>query len=278
MDGGAVPGAVQMGEGMKEVWLSFTSISARLPHIDAVMDAHIRLARRHNLAGVCLALQEDAVAHMTDSQRKLVAAGLIELLTVPRDHGSNTKWTLTRARHPKAALIVVDDDRTYPDSMAADFLEWSARHPGCVLCRALRTLPETAPGAPVKYTLAKGDPCRARLVTSLDARSGPLLCDTRRVVLEHWAGMFYPAEFPDPAFADEAAAVAPHDDDVFLTAMATRAGRAAVLVPSCDRMLYVRDIAKETCAVAESALGRDNRLNGWVRTQGALNRMRGEFF
>lgn len=263
---------------MREIWLSFTSIPARLPHIDAVMDAHVMLAKRHNFAGVCLALQEDATEHMTAYQRKLAEAGLVELLTVPKDHGSNTKWTLARARHPGAALVVVDDDRTYPDSMAADFLEWSAKFPGCVLCRALRTLPAAGPGEPVRYTLAKGDPCRARLVTSLNVQTGPARCDTRRTVLEHWAGMLYPPGFPDPAFADEAAAVAPHDDDVFVTAMATRAGRAAMLIPSCDRMLYSKDLAKESRAIAESALGRDNRLAGWARTQGSLNRMREDFF
>jgi len=268
-----------MGEGVKqrEVYISFTSIPARLPHILDVVRHHCRLAVRHNLSGVCLALQEDAVPHMPEGIREMAWAGDVELLTAPKDHGSNTKWTLARKAHPDATLIVVDDDRAYPDSMVADLLGWSWTFPGRILCRALRMLAPVGKGEQIRYSLAKGSPDRARLFTSLNVQGGPQPVNPRTAVLEHWAGMLYPPGFPD-ADPAEAAEKAPHDDDVFVTAMASRSKTGAELVPTSDGMLYTRDFSKENMAIAESALGYDNRLRGWSRTQDALNRLREDFF
>lgn len=267
-----------MGDGMRETYISFTSIPARLPHIAPAADGHARLAARHNLSGVCLALQEDAVRAMPDVVRRLVGSGRIELLTVPKDHGSNTKWTLARARHPGARLIVVDDDRVYPDSMVADMLEIAETSPSALLCRALRALPApSSPDAPVGYSLARRSPDHAPLTTCRSVRE-PSAVDPRRNVLEHWAGMLYPPGFPDAGFADEAARLAPHDDDVFLTTLATRARVDVRLIPTSDDMIYTRDLAKEIPAIRESALGRDNSAGGWSRTRGAINRLRGYFW
>lgn len=263
---------------MTETYISFTSIPRRLPYVDEVFLGHARLAARHNLSGVCLALQEDAVASMTSFQRGLVDAGRVELLTVPKDHGSNTKWTLARKEHPDARLIVVDDDRVYPDSMVADLLEYSQSNPSALLCRALRALAAPKePGGPVGYSLAKASPDRAALRTCLSVQA-PLPVSPRAVVLEHWAGMLYPPGFPDASFAAEAAELAPHDDDVFLTTLATRMNAPTVLVPTSDGMIYTRDMAKEVREIHDSALGHDNRAKGWSRTRDAINRLREHFF
>lgn len=263
---------------MKETYISFTSIPARLPHITLAAVGHARLAARHNLSGVCLALQEDAVQTMPDAVRWLVDSSRIELLTIPEDHGSNTKWTLARARHPDARLIVVDDDRIYPDSMVADMLEVAEALPAALLCRAFRALPRPpSPEAPVGYSLARGSPDYAPLATCRRVQD-PASVDPRRNVLEHWAGMLYPPGFPDAAFADEAARLAPHDDDVFLTTLATRASIDVRLVPTSDDMIYTRDLAKEIPAVRGSALGLDNRSSGWSRTRDVINRLRGYFW
>ena len=247
--------------------LSFTSHARRLPLVDEVFRSHVANAEAAGMR-VCLALQEDSVPAMTPYQRSLVDSGKIELLTIEKDHGSNTKWTLCRAKYPDATMVVVDDDRTYTDEALRELLYFHRMFPREFLCRAMRQL-VWRDGRLRRYHLSKREPDRATLYTSLSVPA-PTILRPGDIVIEHWAGCLYPPGFPSPsAAAAEAAALAPHDDDAFTTVLLARAGMSAVLVPTSTK-LYETNLAAGDPRIHQTSLGRENRDCGWTRTDAVL--------
>ena len=240
--------------------LSFTSHKARLPHIDEVFRSHVANAGALDMH-VCLALQEDSVPAMTPYQRSLVDSGRVELLTVAKDHGSNTKWTLCRQKYPDATLIVVDDDIVYGPRTFSYLERMSHRLPGAFLCRAARHLTRMdgrlnpfdatesfARSATPLWRCDKLNPAPAGFVMPLDtANSFP----------EHWAACLYPPLFPRATAdeLDEATTHAFHADDVYTGVLLNRYGLGAVLLvdsPVCVRRWCDRgsDICKASLVVA----------------------------
>lgn len=232
--------------------LSFTSIPQRLPYIDHVFRKHAETAEANGMS-VCLALQEDAVPALTVYQRGLVETGRIELLTVPGDYGSNTKWACARSKYPSARLVVVDDDRLYAPDEVAELLAWSDRFPSAFVCRAIRT-PRRFGREIVGYQVYDGEADDfAPLVTSRDIERGGVL-EPGSDIVEHWAGTVYPPFFGSLMLAIEARALCPHDDDVFTTEMLRRTRVPAILMAS-PRRVFAYPYRRVFPELRDSALG-----------------------
>ena len=222
-----------MGEEMKPI-LSFTSHKARLPYIDEVFRSHVANAETCGMH-VCLALQEDSVPAMTPYQRSLVDGGKIELLTVERDHGSNTKWTLCRAKYPDATMVVVDDDELYPHSELRSLLSYHRRVPSAFLCRAWRRVSWDPSGRMVPFAPNQKGPGAPNPVFLGSGLPDPLWLRGTEAIPEHWGGCLYPAGFPSTGSCEEAAKVAFHDDDAVMALFIARAALPFFAIPVYER-------------------------------------------
>lgn len=231
--------------------LSFTSHAKRLPLIDNVFRSHVENAEAYGMR-VCLALQEDSVPAMTEYQRTLVKAGRVELLTAERDHGSNTKWTLCRAKHPDAVMVVVDDDELYPTAELGNLLQCHRGFPDAFLCRAWRRLTWLSYDTMAPFAPDMKGPFALNPVFLGSGGRGMLRLRATEAVPEHWGGCLYPPGFPGGGSAEEAARVAFHDDDAFMSLLIARAGLPFFAVPVRER--NVRLAVRKGSPLRESGL------------------------
>lgn len=161
----------------------------------------------------------DAARPLPPALRRLVARGLEVRGTT--DRGPHTKYyPLVSEDDPDGDFVTADDDIFYPRRWLADLMRAAARHPGAIVCHRAHEMaidgdavrPQIAP-----YVTWK--PCRT---TTPSVRTFPTGV----------SGVLYPAGF----VADIRAAgtgfeiTAPRADDVWLHAVAVRAGRLAVQV------------------------------------------------
>lgn len=265
-----------MGEDMREdaPILSFTSHARRLPLVDKVFRSHVENAEAAGMR-VCLALQEDSVPAMTPYQRSLVESGKIELLTIGKDHGSNTKWTLCRAKYPDATMVVVDDDELYPPSAFVSLIEYRKKlRRDAFLTRAWRPLPWRADGSLVPFLFRCRGPMATHPVHLGSGSPYPISFLPCSAIPEHWAACLYPPGFPDPATADEAAQKAFHDDDVFIMLLAARASIPIVAIPVWER--NTRLATKKTSPLYASALAHTQPDGPGSRTRATLSRLEPE--
>ena len=236
--------------------LSFTSHAKRLPLVDEVFRSHVANADAAGIR-VCLSLQEDSVPAMTPYQRSLVDSGKIELLTIGNDHGSNTKWTLCRAKYPGATMIVVDDDVIYAPEALRTLLAWHDRFPDAFLCRVARKLSWTGGSlVPFVFSTRGPNPPNPLLTTQ---GPFPIALVAGRFMPEHWGGCLYPPGFPDPSLATEASARCFHDDDAFTGLAIVRAGLPALLVPRGDSVCVRRWTGHDT-PIWQASLSAENKL------------------
>jgi hypothetical protein len=252
--------------GMKKPILSFTSHKARLPFIDDVFRSHLTNSKACGM-DVCFACQDDSLPAMTEYQRSLVDLGKIELLHVPKDHGSNTKWTLCRAAHPDATMVVVDDDELYPPSAFPSLLHWSGKLPGAFLCRSWRRLSWSSADRMVPFTPNVKGPDAPNPVYLGNGLFVPSPLTQTEAIPEHWAGCLYPPGFPDPAVAQEAAARAYHDDDAFMMLLLARTKTPFYVIPVTER--NTRLATKRSSPLYGSALAHQPGFPG-ARTRAAL--------
>ena len=247
--------------------LSFTSTASRLPLNDEIFRAHVELAEACGL-DICFSCADEAIGAMTDYQKQLVESGRIELLHIPKDHGSNTKWTLCRQNHPKAVMIVVDDDWIYDLEGIRSLLETSRRYPEAVICRAFRTIPwigKELPRYEVKpfYTYPKTVTAHLRVNRLKDNVSGEeMIIPPGTAFPEHFLGMLYPPGFPKCS-PSEIPAECMKDDDVFTGAMVAKEGRPLVFAGR-DTIALDREVELPNALWTES-----RRTNG-ARTFKAL--------
>ena len=216
----------------KKPILSFTSTSKRIPLIDNIFKAHVELAEACGMT-VCFACQDDSVEVMTPYQKELVVSGKVELLHVPVDHGSNTKWTLCRAAHPNAVMVVVDDDWIYDAEGIKSLLETHRRYPEAVICRAYRTIPwigDSLPEYKVKpfYTYPKTVTAHIAVNRLKDnVLDKEFIIPMGTAFPEHFLGVLYP-----PGFPSQIATMIPEegrkDDDVVLGGLVAIEGRQLV--------------------------------------------------
>ena len=211
-----------------EIVLSFTSTKSRLPHIDDIFRNHFEIAGKLGIR-LCFSCQDDALPYMTEYQSELVKSGKIELLHIEKDHGSNTKWTLCRAKHPSAIMIVVDDDWLYDVDGIRSLIEAHNRHPTALICRAYRAIPFVGDDIPLyavkpSYTYPKTVTPHLKVNRLKDN-----VCEKEYVLPrgtaypEHFLGTLYPPEFPSSspdAIPDECR----KDDDVYVGARAAAEG------------------------------------------------------
>ena len=206
----------------KELILSFTSHKTRIPLIDEVFKNHTELAKTCGMR-VCFACQDDTLPFLTEYQKSLIRSGEVELLHTPKDHGSNTKWTLCRQKYPNAVLVVVDDDWIYDKESIRSLLEVHKRRPKAVVCRAYRTIPWVGNKLPlytVKPNYSYPKTVTAHIKTNLlkDHISETETTLTPGTFFpEHFLGILYPPGFPScsPSTIPQECY---KDDDVFLGA------------------------------------------------------------
>lgn len=274
-----------MGEDMREnAILTFTSHSKRLPLVDEVFRSHAENAENAGMR-ICLALQEDSVPAMTPYQRSLVDSGKIELLTIGKDHGSNTKWTLCRTKYPDATMVVVDDDIVYDRDTFRYMLGMHRRLPGAFLCRAARCLTRNAEGGLNPFDAAEsfqrsatplwrcdklGVGCKGFAMPLAAAWSFP----------EHWAACLYPPGFPraTPDELEEARTHAFHADDVYVGVLLNRYKIASVMLvdmPACAKRWCNRD--SEICKVSLVVDSQNRFGDRGAVTREALAHFAGEF-
>ena len=267
MASGEVPPEEQMGEvGMEKPILSFTSHSRRLPLIDEVFRSHVENADACGMR-VCLALQEDSVPSMTEYQKGLVRTGKIELLTIEKDHGSNTKWTLCRRKYPDATMVVVDDDIVYGTDGIKRLLRRAADNPGALVCRCCRVIPTGAADIPVVFNTDRPW-AYAKIVAAggYGDTTRDLFCRASFVLPagtafpEHSHGCVYPPGFPKRFdIPDECR----FDDDVLVGAMAARQETPLLFAGDCgdeaDRALGLFGLWEDQTGLVPSQTGRTDR-------------------
>ena len=139
---------------------------------------------------------------MTEYQKSLVNNGTIELLHVPQDDGSNTKWTLCREAHKDAVMIVVDDDWTYDVEGIKSLIETHERFPDAIICRAYRSIPWIGNKLPLYevkpyYTYPKTVTAHIRVNRKKDnVSSEEHIIMSGTSYPEHFLGVLYPPSFP----------------------------------------------------------------------------------
>ena len=217
----------QKGQGKKmepKTILSFTSHKARLPLIDSIFSNHVEVAEALGM-DVCFACQDDSIPYLTDYQKELIDLGKVELLHVPKDHGSNTKWTLCRQAHPDDVMVVVDDDWEYDADGIKSLLETHERFPEAVICRAYRTIPWVGKDIPLyevkpSYLYPKTITNHIRVNLSKESISGvETELKSGTAFPEHFLGVLYPSRFPSCSPCDIPKECR-CDDDVFIGARA----------------------------------------------------------
>ena len=204
----------------EKIIVSFTSHKKRLPLIDDIFRSHVRMCEKLGLS-LCFSCQDDSIQYMTEYQRSLVENGKVELLHVPKDSGSNTKWTLCREAHKDAVMIVVDDDWTYDVEGIRSLIETHQRFPEAVVCRAYRLIPWIGNELPLYevrpyYSYPKTVTAHIKVNRKKDN-----VLDEERVLQpgtaypEHFLGVLYPPGFPRCG-KDEIPNECLKDDDVFI--------------------------------------------------------------
>ena len=222
-----------MNQSIKPI-LSFTSHKTRLPLLDDIFRSHVEIAKECGM-DVCFSCQDDSLPYLTEYQMSLINSGVVELLHVPKDHGSNTKWTLCRKAHPDAIMVVVDDDWIYDVKGIKSLLETHNRYPDAILCRAYRTIPWIGSDMPLYevkpyYTYPKTVTAHVKLNMLKDnVSSEEYVLPSGTTFLEHFLGVLYPPFFPecDPCIIPDACL---KDDDVFVGARVSAEKRPMVFV------------------------------------------------
>ena len=185
----------------EKIILSFTSHKTRLPLIDNIFRNHVEVAEALGM-DVCFSCQDDSISYLTDYQKELIESGKVELLHVPKDHGSNTKWTLCRHAHPDAVMVVVDDDWEYEVNGIKSLIETHRRYPKAVVCRAYRTIPWVGGRLPLyevrpKYSYPKTATAHIGINRTKDfVKIDDMVLEAGRVYPEHFLGVLYPPNFP----------------------------------------------------------------------------------
>lgn len=206
----------------EEIIMSFTSHKARLPLIDDIFKNHVEVAETLGMH-LCFSCQEDSIPYLTEYQKELIDSGKVELLHIPNDHGSNTKWTLCRQAHPDAIMVVVDDDWTYDIKGIKSLLEVHQKYPNDIICRAFRHIPWIGLSVPLyevvpKYSYPKTATAHIGINRTKDEVVGE-----EKVLLggsaypEHFLGTLYPPRFPK-CRVDDIPIECYTDDDIFIGA------------------------------------------------------------
>lgn len=244
--------------------MSFTSIPSRIRVIDEVFNSHLKNAEDIGLRLV-VSLSEDTAGMMTPYQRELVKSGRIDLITTPRDHGSNTKWTLARKKFPDAPMLVVDDDVCYGTGGLKRLMDAYYSCPDHIVCRTFRAVPweydrmrdfnHYRPWNYIKVVAAGTG-------TSLKST---LHCDMRYELSpgssfpEHSNACVYPPMFPslDPSRIPNEAF---HDDDVMIGALACMDGVRIMFAGDCgdssDRSLRLKGLWVRQWVEASNSSGK----------------------
>lgn len=206
----------------ERIILSFTSHKARLPLIDNIFRNHVEVAEALGM-DVCFSCQDDSIPYLTNYQKGLIESGKVEILHVPKDHGSNTKWTLCRQAHPDAIMVVVDDDWEYEIEGIRSLLETHQRFPSAIVCRAYRTIPWIGEKLPLyevrpKYSYPKTATAHIGINRSKDnVRIDDEVLMPGHVYPEHFLGVLYPPNFPSVDL-DSIPEECLKDDDVYIGA------------------------------------------------------------
>ena len=225
----------QKGQGKKmepKTILSFTSHKARLPLIDSIFSNHVEVAEALGM-DVCFACQDDSIPYLTDYQKELIDLGKVELLHVPKDHGSNTKWTLCRQAHPDAIMVVVDDDWEYDIEGVRSLLETHRKFPKSIVCRAYRTIPWIGKSLPLyevrpRYSYPKTATAHIGINRTKDTvKIDDTILKAGRVYPEHFLGVLYPPNFPSVDI-DSIPEECLKDDDVYIGALVAKEKRDIV--------------------------------------------------
>ena len=210
---------IEMDKNKKPI-LSFTSHKARLPLIDDIFRNHVEIAEELGM-DVCFSCQDDSIPYLTDYQKKLIESGKVELLHVPKDHGSNTKWTLCRKEHPEAVMVVVDDDWEYDVEGIRSLLDTHERYPNAIICRAFRTIPWIGRNMPLyevrpKYSYPKTATAHIMINRRKDnVSTEEYMLKRGKVYPEHFLGVLYPTYFPD-VDPNEIPSECLKDDDIYV--------------------------------------------------------------
>lgn len=254
--------------------LSFTSHKTRLPLIDDVFRNHLSIAKNCGLR-LCFSCQDDSIPYLTDFQKALIDSGEVELLHTPKDHGSNTKWTLCRQKYPNAIMVVVDDDWIYDQKGIESLLEAYNRHKGAIICRSYRTIPWVGSKMPlytVKPNYSYPKTVTAHTNTNLlkDRISGnESILRPGTFFPEHFLGMLYPPQFPS-CNPNEIPIECYKDDDVFIGACASSEKKEVVFAGSSN-------ITEDREVELPGALWSNSRAINGQGTFAALKSVESEF-
>lgn len=93
---------------------------------------------RYKLKGVhvVLTLYKDDVPNMPEDLKKMVNAGLVELIVAEQNLRCHLKYFYTMKKYRDVPIITIDDDSVYPPQMVPDLRAAMEKYPGCIIGRS----------------------------------------------------------------------------------------------------------------------------------------------
>lgn len=135
-------------ERQRRVVVSLTSYPARYAVLPRVLDSLLRQTIRPN--AIVLTLTKEDVPSLPDTVQRYIRDGIVKLLVADEDLKPHNKYFWAMREYPTYAVITVDDDIVYQNTMVETLLKGYWSHPDCVIARRVHKM-EWKEGALMPY-------------------------------------------------------------------------------------------------------------------------------
>lgn len=129
--------------------VSLTSYPQRFNRLPEVLNSILNQTVKPTK--IVLTLTEPDKAELTLELREMVSSGKIEILTADENLKPHNKYYYVMKKYPEYAIITIDDDVVYANTMVETLMAGYKHHPNCVISRRVHKITWEKIGVPAPY-------------------------------------------------------------------------------------------------------------------------------
>lgn len=141
---------------------SYTNRFARLPEVlESLINQTVKASK------IVLTLTADDIENITPEIKNFIDSGQVEILEAEENLKPHNKYYYVMKKYPQYAIITVDDDVVYPETMVKTLLAGYQKHPNCVIARRVHKILKDKFGQLLPYSKWVYE-CKTETQPSLD--------------------------------------------------------------------------------------------------------------